>query len=193
MDKAKEKIIRTTVELMIETGDLRRMTIRDVAEYAGVAVGAINYHFQTKENLVNVAVRHFIDSVLAQWTEESGLAEDDTPRERFRKLVSASAGFLAEYPRVSRISILYDAEKPGERDNTSRAVDQLVPFATACLSEDRADLGPLVSRMCIASIQHFFLRSYERDVHPNFFDDADRSRFVVGMVEALFGTEHGDA
>jgi AcrR family transcriptional regulator len=193
MEGARNRILDAAIEAMIKTGDVRKVTMRDVASRAEVGLGAVNYHFQTKENLVNVAVRRFIDAVISGWTGTSDLSSDDSPVDQFRKLLATSADFLAEHPRVSRISILFDAEHPDPDDNTGQVVEQLTPFAVQCLGPARKHLGPTISRACVAAMQLFFLRSYERNVTPSFFVDDDRSRFLAELVETVFGPDQTDA
>ncbi len=45
----KEKIIHATIELIKKHGDISKITVRDIAANAGVGIGLINYHFQTKD------------------------------------------------------------------------------------------------------------------------------------------------
>ena len=50
----KNLIIDTTIALIQKTdGDPECITNRDISKEAGIAVSQINYHFQTKENLLN--------------------------------------------------------------------------------------------------------------------------------------------
>ena len=186
-DVTRERILDSTVELMLETGDVRRVTMRAVAGRAGVGLGAINYHFQTKENLVNLAVRGFIRTVIAKWTAASELSDADSPRVQFERLLRSSADFIAAYPRVSRISILFDAEYPAQDDNTSAVIQQLIPFAERALGQERRHLARTVCGACVASMQLNFLRCYERGEQPSFFDVEARAALISSLVNVVLG------
>jgi AcrR family transcriptional regulator len=54
-DEIKQKIIMTAIEC-IERDGFQNVTIRKIADSAGVNVAAINYHFGSKENLVTLAL-----------------------------------------------------------------------------------------------------------------------------------------
>jgi AcrR family transcriptional regulator len=52
----REKIINATIELLEEHNDAGPLTMRLIAEKAGVGLGLINYHFKTREALINDAI-----------------------------------------------------------------------------------------------------------------------------------------
>ena len=57
----KEKIINTTISL-IERSDglVENITVRDIAQKSDVAIGLINYHLGSKENLDKICVQRMI-------------------------------------------------------------------------------------------------------------------------------------
>jgi len=54
-NEIKQKIIMTTIE-SIESKGVQGVTIRKIAEQAGVNVAAINYHFGSKEQLLKIVM-----------------------------------------------------------------------------------------------------------------------------------------
>lgn len=52
----RDRIIQTTIELLNERGETESITVRQIAEKAGVGLGLINYHFQTRDSLLNEAI-----------------------------------------------------------------------------------------------------------------------------------------
>ena len=63
---SRENIIRITTELVNETSDIENITVRQIAERAGVAVGSINYYFSSKDSLLSIAV----GKILAEQADE---------------------------------------------------------------------------------------------------------------------------
>ena len=61
----KEKIINTTISLIQHSdGLVENITVRDIAQKANVAVGLINYHFDSKKNLIEMCVQRIISHVM---------------------------------------------------------------------------------------------------------------------------------
>ena len=52
----REKIIHAATELLGELSDVEKVTVRQIAERADVAIGSINYHFKSRDNLLGIAV-----------------------------------------------------------------------------------------------------------------------------------------
>ena len=59
---AKEKILRETVRLM-KTEGIDAITVRRIAAAARVNVGAINYYFDSKENLIDQAAAELVEQL----------------------------------------------------------------------------------------------------------------------------------
>ncbi|NLJ70189.1 MAG: TetR/AcrR family transcriptional regulator [Clostridiaceae bacterium] len=66
----KEKIITTTISL-IKTSDglVDNITIREIAQKADVAVGLINYHFGSKNKLIEICVQRIISHVMKTFSD----------------------------------------------------------------------------------------------------------------------------
>ena len=63
---AKERILQAAIELLAE---FETITVRQIAERAEVGIGSINYHFQSKDNLLNEAVGRMMGDQAARWYE----------------------------------------------------------------------------------------------------------------------------
>jgi len=86
---AKEKILQVTVDL-IKSNRLSTLTVRQISQAAHVNVGAINYYFGAKENLLHIAAREILQSIKATF-----LTLDDIelpPKERIRNFLTVFAG-----------------------------------------------------------------------------------------------------
>jgi AcrR family transcriptional regulator len=114
----KHKIINTTIKIIQEEHDFSDITIRKIAKKAGIGVGLINYHFQTKENLINIAVRTFINEIICGWNDATLTPKSDSKVELLCNMFQVCSDFLAAHPKISRISILNDFTNPNLKDNT---------------------------------------------------------------------------
>lgn len=151
MDAQKEKILKAAEEL-IQAGDgaAERLTVRAIAEKAGVGVGLINYHFQTKENLIELCVQRIIGRVVSGFRP---VHEAASGRERVKAAAKEVFRFLLENPAVSRISILGDLKSPGTQDNTMGTVEGFLRLLGDASPRARAQVFAFT-----ATLQEAFLR-----------------------------------
>lgn len=64
-NSTKEAILTATCELVARQG-LQGTTVRDITAASGANVAAVNYHFQSKENLVAIATQRITHAVNAE-------------------------------------------------------------------------------------------------------------------------------
>lgn len=155
-EQAKQTIIEAATELISNSsGNMSDITTRMIAEKAGVGVGLINYHFQTKDNLIETCVQRIISQVTEHFRPqlEPGLG----PRERLKQVVKLVADFLIANPSLSRISILADHNSPAPQDNTMKTVKG---FASVWTKEGKeaGEHSTVLLFALTAVIQAVFLR-----------------------------------
>lgn len=101
---AQERILQATAALLQEVDDVSEITVRQIAEKAGVSLGSINYYYRSKENLLNQAVNYLVGDVAAGWYRP--LAHQDmAPTERLRKLFHETAEIMVKHARLSQITV----------------------------------------------------------------------------------------
>lgn len=185
---AKERIIEAASQLIREQGGAEGLTVRDVAARAGVGVGLINYHFQTKDNLINQCIQRIVGKIIEQF-EPLYKSLEMAPIEKLRYLVKQNVAFLINYPGFSRTSIVTDLISPGGNDNSVQTLRAYEPvIRELCgnkLSEN--DIRVLLHTL-ISSLQAAFLR---KDVLKQLtgFDlavESQRDAFVDMAIDNLF-------
>jgi AcrR family transcriptional regulator len=188
---AKEKIMEAAIEL-IETcsGDIESITTRAIAERAHVGTGLINYHFQTKEKLVELCVQRIIGNVISEFKPES--AQVLKGADQLAEVAKRVADFLAENPAVSQISILGDYKSPGMFDNT---VKTMKGFNTSLSGNDIPDPERTILLFTLVSVlQAFFLRrgTSAELLGFDFTQKGQRDSFIDLLVHQLFreGNHH---
>ena len=98
----REQIIAVTLEAMQQEG-LAALTIRQIAERAGVNVAAVNYHFGSKDALVNevlIELTAGLRSAFKQLTDEQA-----PPRARLHRFLDEFSRVLLRYPDVYRQAV----------------------------------------------------------------------------------------
>jgi AcrR family transcriptional regulator len=115
---AKGKIIKTTIDLL-RTEPLEKITMRRIAKDAKVTLSSINYYFQSKEKLIDIAIENAFFSVVGTWDDVYTNVSGD-PLTKLKKLFISGAKFIETYPRIAKISILRDLTNPTINDNSSQ-------------------------------------------------------------------------
>ena len=188
--QVKKKIIRTTFDLLMEY-DAEEITTRKIAKAAGVSVSAINYHFQTKNNLIEIAIRDTIGDIVGMMKELYKSIEG-SPYSRLLVAVKETCNFIAKMPRVSRISIFSDLMSGYGEDNIKRSSDVLRYILKEVFNGEEfrqitdSDINILIYQI-VGAIDFAFLRSKQikAETGLDFFNDADRNYYVVSILNNL--------
>lgn len=64
----RDKIITATIDSIEENG-IQDVTVRKIAQKAQVNVAAVNYHFSSKKNLLEEALKTTLDNLFIDWEE----------------------------------------------------------------------------------------------------------------------------
>lgn len=107
MSSVKDNIIKATTELIEENkGDLKSVTARAIAEKCGIALGLINYHFKSKEKLIEICVQRIVNKILLCFYTGGVAASNDISRlsEQTKQIMD----FFFENKAIARVFILSD-------------------------------------------------------------------------------------
>jgi AcrR family transcriptional regulator len=114
-ETAKQRLVNVTRELICKGKKPSEITVAEITETAGVGNGMVNYHFQSKDNLVKTAVREVITSSKEKLPEKLKKYKEHSAKERMIFILNEVSDFLAENPEISRIAILDNlAENDGQ-------------------------------------------------------------------------------
>lgn len=185
----KEKIVNVTIEIIGQCEAVEKVTVRDIAEKAGVGVGLINYHFQTKDNLIDVCVQKIIGDVIKKFDLISqGLNME--PLEKLRYLAKLNCSFLVQNKGISRISILSDInngdnkDSKDSKDNTSQTIEAYLPLVRNVCSDKLSDKEIyLMTSIMISAFQSAFMRrdAIMQGLEMDFYDIHHRE-LIVDMI-----------
>ncbi|HEY5585257.1 MAG TPA: TetR/AcrR family transcriptional regulator, partial [Ruminiclostridium sp.] len=175
-NNVKDKIMDATTKLIGECVSIENVTIRDIAAKAGVGVGLINYHFQTKENLINQCVQRIIGNVINKFDKlyQSLTLE---PLDKLRFLAKSTCSFLAQNQGVSKASILSDLFNGNCSDNTSQTMRAYLPVIREICGDKKSEKELYVlTHILITTIQSAFLRRdvFRQSADVDFYDTKQR-------------------
>ena len=84
---ARQTLIDITKALLEEQNDVESITVRLIAERAGVGTGLINYHFKSKDNLLSIAIGDVMAEAIRSFTSTGMNAELD-PVAKLKRLLN---------------------------------------------------------------------------------------------------------
>lgn len=180
--EVKERIIEVTIALIqASNGNAAEITTRDIAEKAEVGNGLINYHFQTKENLIAICVQRIIGQVVKKFNPN--IANQNTA-ERMTNAATAVFEFLFANPAISRISILGDLSDPTGDSNTVKSQQRICHVLGDSMNDTDKQIFSFV---LVSAMQSAFLANQCGDVMCGFSLDipASREAFIKKLVDML--------
>lgn len=185
----KEKIINTTTQLIVDLEDVSKITVRDIALKSEVGVGLINYHFQTKENLINICIIRIISQFIND-LESIYQSLDMSPLDKLKHVFKLKCNFIVSNPGISKISMMIDLNSSNINDNTDRAAMVHLKVLRELFGNRKTDseLFTILHTMS-TSIQVAFLRSNVFKIHTgiDFFDTEQREKLIDKMIENVMG------
>ena len=156
---SKEAMIQAAITLIEEKGDhLEEITVREICKNAGVGLGLVNYHFGSKDKLIEVCVERMINGIVEQFRSIREKTDGFTPFEKLEYLGNMTLDFLFRHYAVSRISVLADMNHPKPDDNTNRTYAAYLPLVAACRPDWDEHTVKRKTFCLISVMQQTFLR-----------------------------------
>jgi len=206
----KERILKAAVDLIREEQEFERISMRKIAEKAGVAVSMVNYHFQTKANLIDQAVQTFVGKVIRQsngdpaaataeqtpvpGSADAGAVEDTAAHaaedhvDAMRRHLKTAASFVARNPGISRVSIMRDMKSGTSDDNSSQVAGTVYRQLQAVFGESRSETElRVMAEIQTAAVQHLFLRAEQNRMKfgLDFFEDHQRDELMDIIIDTI--------
>jgi AcrR family transcriptional regulator len=179
---AKGRILKAIMELLQETENLEDITVRDIALRAQVGVGSINYHFRSKDNLMNEAVGQLIGDQASGWYQSHESTGID-PVERLKMLLKDTSNIAFRYPKLSRIAISHSL-----LEGHMEPALLILPLLREIFGDakDEVEIRQFAFQL-IVSTQVMFLRAEEFRLYMgvNIFDQNQRDKYTEILVDNL--------
>lgn len=186
----KRNIIEVTIRL-IQEGDARpeKITVRDICGAAGVGISQINYHFQTKDNLIAQCIQVMIGDVIGAFSKILSSVSGATAIDTLKRMMLRTLNYLYSNENISRISILSDHQDARQGDNTDQTVDVYLPLVEAVCRERNMSEDPRkMTILTILTLQGIFLRTdvIRASLGIDMRNEAERAKFIDEYLERTF-------
>ncbi len=186
-NNAREKIIQTTTQLIKEFEDISQITIRDIAVKSEVGSGLINYHFQTKDNLIGICVLR----IISQFIEEIEKLYDNlymAPIDKLKHVFKAKCDFIVANPIISKTSMILDLSAAALGDNTDQSSMVHYKVLKEIYGDRKTDSELfIILHEMMSSIQVSFLRNDVIKVRTeiDFFNKNQRERYLDDLIDRV--------
>lgn len=189
MSDIKELLIDQTIALIKESdGKPESITARAIAQRSNVALGLINYHFGSKDNLLAECSNKMINDLLSSMKPGLMKAENDglTDRERLTGYAKQTFEYLFANRAIVKMSILSDFRSYGA--DTNSALTQR-GFQMALRGDITEKSKQLIAFGLASSMQTAFLAADESKKITGYDLNTKRGRgsFIEDTVNMLMG------
>jgi AcrR family transcriptional regulator len=187
----REKILESAVKLLFTTPS-EELTTRRIAREAGVNIAAINYHFRSKNELIDKAVEAATATAF-----EKGMAvlfaPGKAPFERLRDFLAGYAYGLVKFPGFTRTAFFAFLLKEEGATFYGRymkemfvKIRQVIAETEGGNSAQESGSTALMALSCV--IFPFLASSTLRDAGAaDYTDDEARTRYIDTMLATLVG------
>lgn len=185
----KELIINETIKLIKDKKDADKISMRSIAKNADIAVSVINYHFQTKANLIDKAVQTYVRNVIKNSNQRHS-SMDLKPEQRIRSGINSAANFLAENPGISRVSILNGLKDGRIGDNSDQMYRSILSQLKNYFNDQYDEITiKILAQQQLSALQQIFLRYevFKEQTELDFFNEKDRKKITETIVDTFIG------
>ena len=183
---AKERLIDVTIKMICQGKKPSEITVKDITEKAELGNGMVNYHFQSKDNLIRLAVKKVMTCATKLLSEKMKNKSDKSPVERFTIILKEVVNFIADNSEISKIAILDDLEN---NQGTAHLLSSEESY-NKCLKDIYGDNIEklLIKNYLIAGyINYIFLKAekIKNESGFDFYNKVHREKAIENLVDEL--------
>jgi AcrR family transcriptional regulator len=150
--ETRQRLVEATAALHHERG-ISAVSLRDVAERAGVSVGTAYHHFPTYLDAVRACAAH--TAVASPLPSELTFEGIDDDAERMQTLMRELCAWYERHPWLERIRAERSLYPPVEENMThlERGIEQLVRAAAQCTPDEARTIAALADVAVYSSLR----------------------------------------
>lgn len=192
----RSRIMKAAVETIGREGNLN-VTIREIAEKAGVNIAAINYYFNSKENLIEEVERVTVEQT--QLIYNRLLDESRSPRERLLTWADELMNYLIDYPGIIYMigtRVLQSENKStGLSDYLSISDTRLNPVVEELTGVSGEKLLPFKVLQLISGVVYPILiySGTKKALGKIISSERVRKKYLAGLIDSLIKPDGDDS
>lgn len=180
-EETKKRIIEATSDLLDSVENPEDITIRQIAEEAGIGVGLINYHFASKEKLMNEVISIKMQSMAGTLEKLEEYKGD--PIKYLKGMLINMSDVAVKNRSLSKMSIEYDLLK-----GDFKICLYLLPILREIFKDNKSETNlQLIAFQIIVATQSVFLReeAFHMLTGINIEVKAERDCLIDSIVDNL--------
>jgi AcrR family transcriptional regulator len=192
-DTSKQKMVEVTIQFICQGKKPSEITVADITEKAGVGNGMVNYHFQSKDNLMRAAVKKVMECAKKTLSDKVKAYETESSKERMAIILKEALDVVAQNPEICKIAILDHLEN----DNGASRLLGGVEVFEDCLRELCADQKEQTTQTCQMWTKHYIITSFlnyiflkaeaiKKETGFDFYDKIQRDEAAENLMKELF-------
>lgn len=178
---AKEKILETVVQLLLEGQDASKVTNRQIAAMAGVNSALINYYFQSKDQLMGMAAGICMESIAGTLQQHH---DDSSPAERIKQMLRKFSDFCFKNSTIAEIAIGSDLKQ-----GSAYTSGLLLPLFREHYGNSKTELQlRLLTFQLLHPLQILFIHraQYKAYLSYDLYSQEALNQIIENLVDNLF-------
>ncbi|MZQ75489.1 MAG: TetR family transcriptional regulator [Peptoclostridium sp.] len=106
--ETKERILKATLHIISQYG-YENVTVRKVAQYANVNIALVNYHYGSKDNLLNEAMKQITLKLETAFNHLE--CKDSAAEERLKRFFDEYTSIIIEHPSIIKNFVFQTVKK----------------------------------------------------------------------------------
>lgn len=182
-NNTKNQLIESVIELLEECDNVSEITSRKITERANVNLSTINYHFKSKDELINIAANKLIRDVANSYFQDIKKYVK-SPKDKLRYFLVSISDIVVHYKKYTKEMMPYILLK-GEFTETI----EILPLVKECLQGSKTDEEcKIISYQLISFMQLVLYRADEFKIFSNININVkeERDRLIDIQLDLFF-------
>ncbi len=171
------------ISLMRETQDPQRLTVRQIAERAGVNSALVSYYYGSKEDLIHAAVDAILRAEAGNWLAPPDNEAD--PIKRLKEMLRQMSDMVIGYFQFTKVSLEFALTQGG-----AEVAQMILPLLRAIdPGRDEREVR-LLSFVFISGLQSVLVRqeTFRSYTGYDLFDKTQRDEILDKLVDTIIAS-----
>lgn len=177
---AKDRIFEATLRLLLKDKSDNKLTVREIAIEARVNVALINYYYQSKDNLLQLVVRHKMSDLIHDLYNNP--IKETLPKDQLKKLLIKTADMGFHNYEINKIAV------EGElRNGCINSCNMVMPLLEMIFEDESQERNRIRALQLMVPLHNIMLYPavYNTYLNTDFFDDGKRKIAIGNMVDTF--------
>lgn len=185
-DVAKQRLIDETIKMICEGKKPSEITVSDITKKAEVGNGMVNYHFQSKDNLIRIAVKKVMSCATNLLSEKMKIKESLPVKERLALILKECMDFIAENSEIAKIAILDNLEND-EGESYLLSKEELYINCLKEIYKEDDHKAWSKNYLIVSYLNYIFLKAenVKKEIGFDFYNKIERDNFIEKLVNDL--------